>query len=151
MNNKLMKLIHKISKIILVILIIFLLFSIAFGTIHLIFVFVLRLISPEPYYFAIEVHELFDVFGMVLILVIGYELIKSISIILESDKVPFLPILQIAIIAIANKIITLDIKHTEFQTLIGIAAITVSLGVAYYFFYNKERVVKDTKKDRQDL
>jgi uncharacterized membrane protein (DUF373 family) len=40
---------------------------------------------------------------------------------------------QIAIIAVANKIITLDIKHTDAITLFGLAALMTGLGLVYYF------------------
>ena len=86
----------------------------------------------------LDIHELFEIYGMILILVVGYELLKAISIILHSEKIPFLQILRIAIIAISNKMITLDIHKTDFNTLIGLACIMVSIGVAYFCFNRKE-------------
>jgi uncharacterized membrane protein (DUF373 family) len=49
-------------------------------------------------------------------------------------------ILLIAITAIVRKIITLDIKHTEYPVLIGIAVLILSFCIGYYFLSKKENV-----------
>lgn len=87
----------------------------------------------EPPYWLIDVTTLFDVFSLVLIIAIGYELIKSLILVISSESIPSFPIIQIAIIAVANKIITLDIKHTDAVTLFGLAALLAALGAAYFF------------------
>ena len=84
----------------------------------------------EPPYWLIDVTTLFDVFSLVLIIAIGYELIKSLILVISSESIPSFPIIQIAIIAVANKIITLDIKHTDAVTLFGLAALLAALGAA---------------------
>lgn len=49
-------------------------------------------------------------------------------------------ILLIAITAIVRKVITLDIKHSEYLMLIGIAILILSFCVGYYFLSKKENV-----------
>jgi len=49
-------------------------------------------------------------------------------------------ILLVAITAIVRKIITLDIKHSEHLTLIGIAVLILSFCIGYYFLSRKENV-----------
>jgi uncharacterized membrane protein (DUF373 family) len=49
-------------------------------------------------------------------------------------------ILLIAITAIVRKIITLDIKHSDYLILIGIAILILSLCIGYYFLSKKENV-----------
>ena len=124
----------KASKYVLRFMIIMLALSMIFGAVHLTYIWVTSLLSPEPFNFVLDIHELFEIYGMILILVVGYELMKAISIILHSEKIPFLQILQIAIIAISNKMITLDIHKTDFYTMIGLGSIMVSIGVAYFCF-----------------
>ena len=87
----------------------------------------------EPPYFLIDVTTLFNGFSLVLIVAVGYELVKSLIIIISSESIPSFPIVQIAIIAVANKIITLDIKHTEPGILFGLAALITGLGLTYFF------------------
>lgn len=71
-------------------------------------------------------------FNLILIIAIGYELIKSLILIISSNTVPTLPIIQIAIIAVSNKIITLDIKQTNVYILIGLALLIAALGLTYF-------------------
>ena len=87
----------------------------------------------NPPFLIFEVATLFDVFSLILIIAIGYELVKSLLIIISSQTIPSFSIVQIAIIAVANKIITLDIKHTDAITLFGLAALMTGLGLVYYF------------------
>ena len=49
-------------------------------------------------------------------------------------------ILLIAITAIVRKVITLDIKHSEYLFLIGIAVLILSFCIGYYFLSKKENV-----------
>ena len=49
-------------------------------------------------------------------------------------------ILLIAITAIVRKVITLDIKHSEYLILSGIAILIMSFCVGYYFLSKKENV-----------
>ena len=84
-----------------------------------------------------------------MIIAIGYELIKSLLLIISSDTVPTIPIIQIAIIAVSNKIITLDINQTDETTLIGLALLIAALGLAYFLMkYRKESLheSQDEKK-----
>jgi uncharacterized membrane protein (DUF373 family) len=42
-------------------------------------------------------------------------------------------VLEVALIAISRKVITLDVKEYEPLTLLGIAALIVTIAIAYYF------------------
>lgn len=127
-----------LAKYILLFLILLLVSTMIFGGVHLVYLWVLQLTSPEPIYFALDINDVFDIYGKILIVVVGFELIESIKVILFSGGIPFRNILQIAVIAISNKMITLDLHKTDFNALFGLAAIMASLGVAYYFFNMKE-------------
>jgi len=138
MNEKTTHYLLDAAKYILLFMIILLVLSMFFGGIHLTYFWGEKLLSPDPLYFALDINEMFEIYGKILIIVVGYELIKSIKIILFSNKIPFRNVLQIAIIAISNKLITLDLHKTDVNALLGLAAITVSIGVAYFFFNKKE-------------
>lgn len=47
-------------------------------------------------------------------------------------------VLLIAVTAIVRKIITLDIKHSDYFILLGISVLVLSLCVGYYFLSRKE-------------
>ena len=141
MNEKIMHFPAAVAKYLLLFILIILVLSMISAAGHLTYYWYTRLISPDPLYLVLNINELFEIFGMILILVVGYELVKSISLILHSDKIPFLQILQIAVIAISNKIITLDIHNTDFHTFLGLAGIMLSIGVAYFCFSHKNTVL----------
>lgn len=80
---------------------------------------------------------LYQIFSSALIIAIGYELMKSIIIIITSDEIPALPIVKIAIIAVANKVITLDIKDISHLTILGLSALLIGLAMLYYSLTKK--------------
>ena len=130
-NEKFVKPVLFVNKLIIKLLICVLTICLILSTVHLLIV-VYGKISKPPF-LVFEVDTLYDVFSLILIIAIGFELIKSLLIIISSNNIPSFPIVQIAIIAVANKIITIDIKHTDFYTMIGLAALITGLGFTYYF------------------
>ena len=129
-NDKFSKIILKLKKFILRVCIGIVTFALILGSVHLIYLVFQRLISPP--FFLIEVTTLFDIFNLILIIVIGYELIKSLLLIVSSDTIPVIPIIQIAIIAVANKIITADIKNIEAPKIISMAILISALALAHF-------------------
>jgi|GEM_PF-1243648 len=103
------------------------------GSIHLIYIVYHQVIDQSPHFLLLDVANLFDIFGLVLIIAVGYELIKSLILIISSETIPTVPIVQIAIVAVANKIITLDLKHTEPLTITGLAILIAGLGLTHFF------------------
>lgn len=111
--------------------------SLILGTLNLIYMELSKIILHP--YLLVDVSTLFEVFNLILIIAIGYELVRSLILIISSDTIPAIPILQIAIIAVSNKIITLDIKQTNVYTIIGLAALIASLGLAYFLMKYSHR------------
>jgi uncharacterized membrane protein (DUF373 family) len=135
-SDKFSVIISTVKKTILRVLIGITTLALILGSVHLIYLVYQHLI--EPPYFLIEVKTLFEIFNLILIIVIGYELIRSLLLIISSDTIPVIPITQIAIIAVANKIITLDIKNTETAVITGMAVLIFALGVAHFLLkYHK--------------
>jgi uncharacterized membrane protein (DUF373 family) len=120
-----------VNNLVLKYLIVILTLCIVLGALHLTYTIIKDLI--EPPYGLLEVSSLLDIFSLSLILVVGYELIKSLTIIISDAKIPVTPLIQIALTAVANKIITLDIKHVEAGYLYGIAALVLALTAGLFF------------------
>lgn len=93
------------------------------------------------------VDQLMGMFGGVLIILIGIELAESMHAYLHDHIIHVELVIEIAMIAIARKIIILDVKHTEPLVLFGIAAILVALAIAFYLEKRGRWVVAKTKKD----
>ena len=144
-------------------MIILLLLAMVLGTIELGRVTVLEIFAPP--FLLLDISKIFEGFGLALIILIGLELLKVLKLFLLEDKIKPEIIVEIAVIALCNKIITLDVKHTSGDALLGIAAILVGLSVGYFVLryrasnndiYQKTSVAEnqtvkvDTKTDRRN-
>lgn len=142
MEKRILDAMKKSARWIIVFLMIILLVSMILGTIDLLINVINKVISPDPYYFLLQVEDLYKIFSVILIIIVGYELFKSMYLILKSDQIPVKSIIKIAAIAMGNKVITLNIKEAPHFELLGIAALMLSIGTTYYFF-NKDTKITD--------
>ncbi|MFE3849131.1 phosphate-starvation-inducible PsiE family protein [Flavobacterium sp. LB3P45] len=129
-DDKFLRIIIAINKNIIRVLIGIMTLILILGTLHLIYLEFKKIIAPP--YLLIDVSTLFEVFNLILIIAIGYELIKALLLIISSDTIPTAPIIEISIIAISTKIITLDIQQTNSNIVISLALLIAALGVAYF-------------------
>ena len=136
-ESKFSHVIHVVSATVLKLMVVIMTLALILGGINLCYELVKSLIYP-PFPGMLSVTELYSVFKLVLIIVVGYELIKSILIILESDTIPARTILSIALIAIANKVITLDISHVDPIILFGLASLVLCFGAAVFLISKTE-------------
>jgi len=120
----------------------FLVIAMFLGSLDLAVNFYQLIISPDPHYLLIKVEELYYGFSTILIIVVGYELFKSMILILNHDKIPVKSILKIACIALANKIITLNIKTVDLNVMMGVSMLIAAVGIAFFFF-NKDNEKED--------
>ena len=90
-----------------------------------------------PPIFLLEIDELLDIFGMFLLVLIGVELLETVKMYLTQKTVHVEVVFMVAMIAIARKVIILDIKELPSLTLIGIGVIVVSLSAGYYLLTRK--------------
>lgn len=79
-----------------------------------------------------QISDLLEIFGFFLLILIGVELLETIRAYLSEHVVHVEVVIEVALIAIARKVIILDLKETSATSLLGIAAIIISLAVAYY-------------------
>ena len=136
--NKFDKVLKWVNHFVLKYLVLVLTICIFLGAIHLTIIIVQRLM--EPPYALLEVSSLLEIFNLVLIIVVGYELIKTISVIASSDTIPIVPIIQIAMTGVATKIITFDMKHSDPAYIYGIAALMLALSASLFFAnFKKEK------------
>ncbi len=87
----------------------------------------------EKPFMMLEVTEVSTVFGFVFMVLIGLELLETIKTYLSSDQLHVEVVFLVAMIAIARKVILLDIKKLDAQILYGIAAIILALAVGFFF------------------
>src|SRR5882724_11231757 len=85
-TNKIDSAVITIGKWIVRILMVLLIICLVFGTIHLIRTIYLSI--SEPPFLMLDVVTLFEVFNLLLIIAVGYELIKSLHTIITADTIP---------------------------------------------------------------
>lgn len=93
-------------------------------------ILVLDIISPPSY--LLDINELLDVFGFFMLILIGVELLETIRAYLNEHEVHVEIVLEVALIAVARKVVIIDVKEYSPETLLAIAAIVLSLAGAYY-------------------
>jgi uncharacterized membrane protein (DUF373 family) len=101
------------------------------GTVELGVILVEQMLNP-PRFILLDINEMLTIFGFFMMVLIGLELIETIKVYLVGEMVHVEVILLVAIIAIARKVIVLDVKTLPPLTLVGIAAIVLALSVGYY-------------------
>ncbi len=93
---------------------------------------IIKDIAKSPLFF-LSIADLLDIFGLFMLVLIGIELLESImKTYITQDQPHYEVVLSVAIIAIARKVIILDVKEMDSMSLIGIAAIIIALTVGYY-------------------
>lgn len=81
----------------------------------------------------LEIDELLEIFGLFMLVLIGVELLETIMKTYLAEGVNHAEIvITVAIIAIARKVIILDVKDLSGITLIGIGAIILALSIGYF-------------------
>jgi len=103
----------------------------ALATIDLGWLIVKDIVSPP--YILLSVSQLLDIFGLFMLVMIGIELLETImKTYITQDQPNYEVVLSVAIIAIARKVIILDLKEVDSLSLVGIASIVVALTVGYH-------------------
>ena len=87
----------------------------------------------EPPRFLIQVQGLLEIFGYFLLVLIGVELLETLKAYLKKDVIHVRVVLEVALIAMARKVIIEEPNVVPSLTLFGIAALILALGIAYYF------------------
>ena len=80
----------------------------------------------------LEIGELLEIFGFFLLVLIGVELLETIKAYLVEQVIHVEIVLEVALIAIARKVIILDLEKYSELTLVGIAALILSIAAAVY-------------------
>jgi uncharacterized membrane protein (DUF373 family) len=100
------------------------------GTIELAWELISSLLEPPGLFLGLA--ELFDVFGLFLMVLIGLELMASIRMYLDDHRIHAEMMFLVAITAITRKIVILDASRIEPLILFGIGFLIIALSAGYY-------------------
>jgi len=125
-----MKYLEKVERLVVSSLLVMMVSVVFLSTVELGWIIIKDIITPPV--FLLEINELLDIFGMFLLVLIGVELLETVKMYLNEKKVHVEVVFTVAMIAIARKVIILDVKELSSLTLIGIGAIIIALSSGYY-------------------
>jgi uncharacterized membrane protein (DUF373 family) len=132
----------KFERIIVLSLITMMVIVVVLATIELGWIIIRDIVTPPV--ILLEIDELLEIFGFFLLVLIGIELLETIKAYLLTNVIHVEIVLEVALIAIARKVIILDLDKYESLTLVGIAALIAAVALA--FLVIKRHIKPDYKK-----
>jgi uncharacterized membrane protein (DUF373 family) len=93
----------------------------------------------KPPILLLEIEELLEIFGFFLLILIGVELLETIKAYLHAHVVHVEIVLEVALIAIARKVIILDLNKYDGNSVLAMAALIVALAVAFFAAKHRRR------------
>jgi len=121
---------RKYEKVVLVALVFMMGIVVFLSTLELGWILIQDIVTPPVV--LLDIDELLDVFGFFLLVLIGIELLETIKTYFVEHVIHAEVVIEVAMIAIARKVIILDVKELPSLTLLGVAAIIITLAVAYW-------------------
>jgi len=130
-------LITKVQKITVMALALMLIVVMVLPTVHLGWLVVEEILKPPKW--LIPVQGLLEIFGYFLLVLIGVELLETLKAYVRKDVIHVRVVLEVALIAMARKVIIEEPNTVPGVTLFGIAALILALGIAFYFERQSKR------------
>jgi len=124
-------LVTKVQGLIVMTLIVMLVLVVLLSTAHLGWLIAHEMWQPPR--ILIPVQGLIEIFGYFLLVLIGVELLETLKVYLKQDVIHVRVVIEVALIAMARKVITAEPNNVAPLTLFGIAALILALAVAFYF------------------
>ena len=111
-------------------LIVLLMATILFGTVVVAWSLIEDLIRTRE--LVAEPRVLFDIFGLFVAVLVGVELLKILRHLMLAHEVNTVLVVQTALIALCNKVITLNLSAASWTTLVAVAGLILALAAAIY-------------------
>jgi uncharacterized membrane protein (DUF373 family) len=124
-------LLTKVQKLTVIVLAGLLAVVVVLSTLHLGVLIAEEIWAPPR--FLIRVQGLLEIFGYFLLVLIGVELLETLKAYMKKDIIHVRVVLEVALIAMARKVIIEEPNTVPSLTLLGIAALILALAIAFYF------------------
>ncbi|MEP5569526.1 MAG: phosphate-starvation-inducible PsiE family protein [Halioglobus sp.] len=129
-HDPMIRSLHGIIRVCVKFLAILMVFVILLGVADVMYVLYSRLVQPP--FMLLNVSDIFKVFGAFMVVLIAIEIFINIRLYLGSNTLPIKLVLATALMAIARKVIVLDLENTTPMYIFAIAAVVLALGVTYW-------------------
>ncbi|XXF76212.1 phosphate-starvation-inducible PsiE family protein [Myxococcaceae bacterium GXIMD 01537] len=80
----------------------------------------------------LDVEEMLELFGFFLLVLVGMELLSTLKSYLYERVIHVEVVLEVALIALAQKVIILDTSRASGTTMLGLAALIIALAAAFW-------------------
>lgn len=107
---------------------------ILWGVFDVIYIVYSQLAHP-PYF---QIRDIMTTFGAFLAVLIAYEIFTNITLYIRTDVFPVQLVVATALMAVARKVIALDLEKLEPLYLLGLGSIVMSLGISYWLIVRSE-------------
>ena len=130
-----MEIFDKVERAIAIALLVLMGVVVVSGVLELAYVVITDLMQPPGFFLGVE--DLFDIFGLFLMVLIGLELMTSIKMYFDDNMIHAEIMFLVALTAVARKVVILDAKTIDSMTVFSIAALVIALSGGYYFIKKK--------------
>lgn len=100
-------------------------------------IYVLYLKLSTPPFLLLDIEDILQTFGAFMVVLIAIEIFINIRLYLGSNIIPVELVVATALMAVARKVIVLDLKLVSAEQIAGLAMVTIALGVTYWLIKHK--------------
>ena len=129
-HDPLIRSLHITIRICVKVLAVLMVLVIILGVADVCYVLYSRLSAPPA--MLLSVSDIFKIFGAFMVVLIAIEIFINIRLYLGSSTLPIKLVIGTALMAIARKVIVLDLQNTTPIYVFAIAAVVLALGIAYW-------------------
>jgi uncharacterized membrane protein (DUF373 family) len=134
-EDPLIRVLHQIIRVCVKFLAALMVLVIIWGIGDVLYVLYERLNTPPL--FMLNINDIFQTFGAFMAVLIAIEIFINIRLYLGSDVLPVQLVIATALMAIARKVIVLDLEKITSPYIAAIAAVVLALGITYWLITKK--------------
>ena len=147
-HDPLVRSLHVVIRICVKFLAVLMVLVIIMGVADVCYVLYTRLSAPPV--FLLNVSDIFKIFGAFMVVLIAIEIFINIRLYLGSSTLPIKLVIGTALMAIARKVIVLDLANTTAIYVFAIASVVLALGVAYWLVGKTSQISTAVKSLQPD-
>ncbi len=137
--DPLIRLLHRLIRLCVKFMAILMALVILFGVADVVYVMVARVMAPPRG--LLTVSDIFAIFGSFMVVLIAIEIFINIRLYLGTRTLPIKLVIATALMAIARKVIVLDLSSIEAIYVFAIAVVVVALGLTYWLIGRSSHAV----------
>lgn len=134
--DPLIKHLHSVIRQCVRVLAILMVAVIIWGIGDVVYVLYQRLMTPPR--FLLNINDIFYTFGAFMAVLIAIEIFINIRLYLESNDFPVKLVIATALMAIARKVIVLDVEKMSAEYIFAIAVTVLALGLTYWLLHKEQ-------------